>query len=71
MLINKYLSLALNLAVALVAILGGADWSSLAPKQAGTIIVVIAMVKAVLNVLQPPASQPTITATGNALITHT
>ena len=69
MLINKYLSLALNLAVAVVAILGAADWSSLAPKQAGSIIVVIAMVKAVLNVFQPAPGQ-SVSPTGNALITH-
>jgi hypothetical protein len=70
MLLNKWISLALNLAILVITFLATVNWADYLPTQAGTIVIVLAAVKAVLNVLQPPPSQ-TVVPTGNAIVTHT
>ncbi len=71
MLVNKYLSLALNLAILVVAYLGTVSWTDfLSAEHAGIVVMVLAALKAVLNVFQPGPGQP-VEPTGNALITHT
>ena len=70
MLLNKYINLALNLAILVVAYLGTVSWTDfLSAEHAGIVVMVLAAVKAVLNVFQPGPGEK-ITATGNALITH-
>lgn len=71
MLLNKWISLGLNVLVAVFLVLSQVDWSSLLPAKyaaAGAFVTVV--IKGVLNVLQPPPTQ-TIVPTGNSVVTHT
>ena len=71
MIMNKWLNLALGVAVVLAGYLGTVDWQTLAPSQAGTIVMILGAVKAILGAIQPPASQTMITSTGNMVFPHT
>ena len=71
MLANKYISVALGLATVIVGYLATVDWATLAPSYAGSAVMAIGLLKAILGAVQPPASQATITSTGGSIITHT
>ena len=71
MLANKWILFALSLAVAIVSYLSTVDWHTLLPSEAGGIVAAIGLLKAVLSAVMPPTTQPTITATGSSLFTHT
>jgi hypothetical protein len=73
MLVNKWVLFALSLIAVVVAYLGTVDWQTLAPSQAGAILMAIAVVKAIVAAVMPPASQKTITAqpAAGGIVTHT
>lgn len=71
MLTNKWVLFGLSLAVTVVGYLSTVDWQTLLPSGAGTIVMVIGVIKMILNGLMPPVGQGVITSTGGTIITHT
>ena len=69
MLVNKWILLALNIAVVLAGYLGTVDWNTYLPSQAGTIVIVLGAVKAILAYLMPASAQ-TVGSTGGSIVTH-
>lgn len=71
MIINKWLLMLANLVIIVIGYLGTVDWQTMAPSKAGTIIMILGLVKATVAALMPPVSQSTIVATGKPIVTHT
>jgi hypothetical protein len=69
MVFNKWVLLVLNVLVVVLGYLATVDWSSYLPSGAGTAIILIAALKAVLAGLLP-APGTSVRATGNFLFTH-
>lgn len=68
---NKWIMLALNVLVMVVGYLATVNWNTYLPSDAGSIVMALGAIKAVLAAIMPPASQSTITSTGGTIVTHT
>jgi hypothetical protein len=72
MITNKWIALGLGLLTVVMGYLGTVDWAhTVAPTMAGSIIMAIGAIRAVLGAIQPPSSQTTLTSTGGTIFTHT
>lgn len=70
MLMNKWISLGLNVLTAVLVVLSQVDWSTMLPQKyafAGAMIVLV--IKSALSALQPAPTQPAM-PTGGTVITH-
>lgn len=71
MLTNKYIQMALSLAIVLSSTAATFDWTQfLSSEQAGAITGVLGIIKFALNTLAPAAGAK-VTSTGGSIITHT
>lgn len=70
MIANKWINVALGLAVALLGYFSTVDWATLLPTQAGTIVSAIGVLKIILGAIAPPNGQSMFVSTGGAILTH-
>jgi len=72
MLTNKWILLVAQVANAVLLTLAHYQWSDVVSAQTATQIgLIISIILAALAVIMPPASQPTIVATGGKFFSHT